>query len=216
MRILGSWKYVMPLLATGCGGLIYMDDAGVNAGDAGTLDAGTPDVEGFFDGPVFTLDAAHDASPDAKEDAPPGCGTGPACSGNNDTCCDGVCVDTATDPNNCGGCGGLCLGIEGTCCESTCANTAGDPKNCGGCGVACSGVSQGACEDSMCVMCMDDIGTCAHSPCESGAALDIACDPDGVNAMVCLNDISCCTVSWTAACAAMAKKYDPGACYGCL
>jgi hypothetical protein len=34
--------------------------------------------------------------------------------------CGGVCVDTATDPNNCGGCGNVC---QGTCVNGGCATS---------------------------------------------------------------------------------------------
>jgi hypothetical protein len=82
------------------------------------------------------------------------------------TCCE-LCVDTTTDPNNCGGCfqecdqaatcdqgacvwssctvadnSGPCLispGVHGTCCGGTCKaiDTKTDPANCGGCGNVC-------------------------------------------------------------------------------
>ncbi len=113
-----------------------------------------------------------------------GCGT--VCSGNNvpvRTCASGACngtcaagttncdntkqlngcnVDTANDPNNCGGCGIVCsannMGTRtcaGGVCNGTCVAgfsdcdgnkqtngceiaTATDPNNCGGCGAVCS------------------------------------------------------------------------------
>lgn len=59
---------------------------------------------------------------------------GTACS--SGTCCNGTCVNLATDPSNCGRCGNVCL--EGqTCCSGTCVNLQTDSNNCGGCGIVC-------------------------------------------------------------------------------
>jgi hypothetical protein len=64
--------------------------------------------------------------------------------------CGGVCVTTATDISNCGGCGIVCNAAGGeTCissvcncavgtdCSTFCISTTSDPNNCGGCGIAC-------------------------------------------------------------------------------
>ncbi|MBI5547351.1 MAG: hypothetical protein HY901_26000, partial [Deltaproteobacteria bacterium] len=66
--------------------------------------------------------------------------------------CNGLCVDTAHDPLNCGTCGKSCPGTQvcasGTClascpsgeaeCSRSCVDLASDPKNCGECGLACA------------------------------------------------------------------------------
>ncbi|MBI4705303.1 MAG: hypothetical protein HY744_29710, partial [Deltaproteobacteria bacterium] len=67
------------------------------------------------------------------------------------TKCGGLCVDTKSDPANCGGCGVACAGGQicssGLCqlacaggttkCGGKCVDTALDPANCGACNNAC-------------------------------------------------------------------------------
>ena len=64
--------------------------------------------------------------------------------------CDGFCVDTGSDPNNCGGCGKVCAAdkvcANGHCicpagtaeCGGACVDLRGDELNCGGCGKVCA------------------------------------------------------------------------------
>jgi len=103
-----------------------------------------------------------------------GCPIGQVCSaGKCDLFCNGgttrcnnVCVDTKSDPNNCGFCGNKCpmcfvCNGNGSCdtkctggstqCGQACVDTQNDPKNCGMCGNACmSGLvcSQGKCQSA--------------------------------------------------------------------
>jgi hypothetical protein len=64
--------------------------------------------------------------------------------------CDGVCVDLATDPDNCGACGNVvpdrqacgvgepvCEDRTLTLCDGACIDLGADLDNCGGCGNAC-------------------------------------------------------------------------------
>ncbi len=92
-------------------------------------------------------------------DCPGGCTDG-VCTGGMTTCtaprmmCEGTCVDTSSNPANCGRCfnacaagqtcsSGVCTGGT-TCgrplvsCGGACVNTQTDARNCGACGVACA------------------------------------------------------------------------------
>ena len=102
--------------------------------------------------------------------------------------CNGECVNTRLDDNNCGGCGVRCTGNShcqnaGVCScnkfellfNGTCIRTAWDTDNCGACGNKCN--------DGM----MCDNGTCSTSCATSetpgttkcnGACVDITWDPD--------------------------------------
>jgi hypothetical protein len=98
-----------------------------------------------------------------------------------------LCVDTATDKLNCGGCGVICPpdqicsaaspGLPGSCscdlsepggadlilCGSSCVHSNGDFLNCGGCGMPCVG---GVCIGGSCV----DAGA---SSCASAEMMDV-------------------------------------------
>jgi hypothetical protein len=84
-----------------------------------------------------------------------GCGGGEeetssgGCSGSQ-TSCNGTCVDTSLDPNNCGICGNVCSAdqqcIAGQCecaaghisCAGVCVDPNTNPAHCGGCNNPCS------------------------------------------------------------------------------
>jgi Stigma-specific protein, Stig1 len=81
-----------------------------------------------------------------------GCDSTHACPGGL-TCCSSLCVDTTTDPLNCGACGSPCnAGGNTTCCASTCSNITNSPDNCGSCGHVCSsaGVKTRSCTTGAC------------------------------------------------------------------
>lgn len=113
---------------------------------------------------TFCTDTLTDAQ-NCGADAASGCGN--ACPLTNDVCVGGTCrcptsttpcptvspstcVNTATDPQNCGACGTTCTGgrvCSGSACRcpgsqtecgGTCADTATDEQNCGSCGRACA------------------------------------------------------------------------------
>jgi hypothetical protein len=122
---------------------------------------------------------------------PTTCNGGPACMP-PDVCCGSGCVDTSSDPNNCGKCGFACSPGETcvesqckmgascngepactggqTCCIDGCTDTQTDPDNCGMCNHACG-------PGSMCQKgsCTPPVG------CNDGAACTLGdtCCPSG-------------------------------------
>ncbi|GJP65359.1 hypothetical protein CLOP_g22251 [Closterium sp. NIES-67] len=57
---------------------------------------------------------------------------------NNQTVCGSLCVDQATDINNCGACGSFC-DVSLACCGGSCANLDSSNDHCGACGARCPG-----------------------------------------------------------------------------
>jgi hypothetical protein len=91
------------------------------------------------------------------------------CSADTPNCCNGTCVNTQTDVNNCGVCGKTCASDE-TCCSGTCANLMTDPQHCTACNQHCP-------SDSLCC----GNGTCCPAQVlnEIGQMVTAACCADG-------------------------------------
>lgn len=103
-------------------------------------------------------------------------GAGGSCAGKP---CGTACVDTTSDPNNCGDCDvvcttGVCINSLCGCnpplvdCGGTCVNLTNDPAHCGDCTIVCA---TGICQASSCV-CPTPLVDC------SGACIDTKNDPD--------------------------------------
>src|SRR3954469_25370232 len=88
-----------------------------------------------------------------------------ACCPTSSACCNGVCTDVSSDPNNCGACGHVCPAFSPVCgqgacsacpdgtsnCGGACIDTNWDALNCGGCGNQCQPLehcSFGSCDGS--------------------------------------------------------------------
>jgi Stigma-specific protein, Stig1 len=118
-----------------------------------------------------------------------GCNGGPLC-GPTKSCCAAGCVDTQTDPNDCGRCGGVCAAgatcVAGTCvvpptcnggpacgtaqacCANGCTDTKTDPQHCGSCTNACPAGAK--CASGACAV------TCNGQTCQPGeSCCGIAC-----------------------------------------
>src|SRR5690554_1883139 len=139
---------------------------GGGTSDSGTdpTDSGTNPTDTQSDATTDTTnsgaaDTTTDTSPNGPDASqPPGCPVYP-------TECNGVCVPTSTDPDNCGGCGIICGESEvcsgGTCtdssmpglavCDPACVDFDSYSDYCGACGNACGqgeGCVEGACEQA--------------------------------------------------------------------
>src|SRR5258706_15745774 len=102
------------------------------------LGCGRSDLDVLSEITDATSDTRDAAAPDA-----PNCGPGRSL-------CKGSCIDTTSDPNNCGACdvkcgpnalckAGACQPCPGgwTVCAGVCVDPLGDAKNCGACGKTC-------------------------------------------------------------------------------
>jgi hypothetical protein len=114
------------------------------------------------------------------------------------TCCDGNCVNTPTDRNNCGACGNVCVPgqycANGTCvtCDKSictiglaeyCVDLQTDRENCGSCGIVCQKDSGGNPQRDL--VCSAGACICTGTTCPTS----LRCCPAGY---VCNRDDGCC------------------------
>ena len=203
------------VLTMGCGTASQVLGNGPDGGDAG----------------------ARDSAPVTKPDAHKSGSEGGASCTAPLARCEGTCVATASDPDNCGACGTKCTTgefcVAGACkttcpltvCAGACTDTALDPANCGSCGSSCP--TGDSCAAGKCVAatsCPPPQTTCA------GTCTETALDPAncgacghacGVNevciagacAARCAPFETTCGVSPNEYCAAV--QTDPKNCGGC-
>lgn len=114
-----------------------------------------------------------------------------------------------TQPQPTDDAGGSQTTCTGTICGGQCVDTTSDPANCGTCGLACASgetCSNGQCTGggSTTTSNAPPQGTCSHALCTSGAYLDEGCDTAGCTIIICdpsyLGDSYCCTTSWDTQC----------------
>lgn len=121
------------------------------------------------------------------------CGAGPGCTATQ-ACCAGGCLDTQSDPNNCGGCGIMCSGAEvcmgGTCTtDIPCVPSCAAGESCVGgvcrCGTNPSCGSALSCCSGVCVETDNNVRNCGRCgldcgarSCCSGRCIDTQTDED--------------------------------------
>jgi hypothetical protein len=154
-------------------------------------ESSSPEPDGQADpaGDAEGLDPSETLDPDAAENP----GDGPCEPG--ETLCDGVCVDTRTHHDHCGGCSQACEPAEacsgGVClfecpsgtvaCSGSCVDIMTDTQHCGACGVVCTAGlhAEPVCELGICgVICeegwtdLDGDGSC-ESDCTPTSTVEI-------------------------------------------
>ncbi len=123
-----------------------------------TGDGGLP---GPYDATMGVTHRPEASTPPVEEAAVEEGGIIP-CGDGGQQICAALCVDTRTDPNNCGGCqqhcstgltcsNGACVcGGDLNACGSQCVNFQNDPDNCGYCQHSCQSSVAGACSSGLC------------------------------------------------------------------
>ena len=130
------------------------------------------------------------------------------------TCCNGVCVNTGSDPNNCGACGKTCGACQ-FCNFGKCQNLADGKFDCArqplvpaGGGVCSQGLCTPTANTGIC-----DLGFCncgPHGVYDEDANVCV-CDQDGVD--TCAEDGDCCEVEQT--CLANGEYCSDLLCFDC-
>ncbi|MFN8589810.1 MAG: pentapeptide repeat-containing protein [Thermomicrobiales bacterium] len=104
------------------------------------------------------------------------------------TCCDGACINTRTDSQNCGACGNTCPRCT-TCVDGSCRNV---PDNT----IACDGSALNVNGDTVCTA-RPNVGICVRGVCDCASAIPSGegtclCNP--LQTLVCVNEDACCRI----------------------
>jgi hypothetical protein len=117
--ILRNVRHAAPLLTVFCAA------CGLDVGGTGTpdvpTDGGGPPIDASSSDASTVPDGTPDDATNSGDGAVPE--AGPPCPPDGGTSCSGKCVDTKTDPANCGGCGVVCPVTAA--CEGSCVAVAG-------------------------------------------------------------------------------------------
>lgn len=182
-----------------------------------------PDFD-FVHAPVAhdaSLDATADTSGELHADATLDAPEAEVCA---TTVCGGKCVDTASDPMNCGACGNgcppgascesgscKCPGATATICGDTCVELAEDPRHCNSCTKGCG--TDGVCNGKGACWCRERMDYCASvdqcrnlqtDPRDCGGC-DVACNGTqgcarGACVDSCPSDLAKCPIGVTFGC----------------
>lgn len=100
-----------------------------------------------------------------------------ACTGtcaNGLQCCNGLCLDTTSDPLNCNACGAACGGTSPACCAGACVDLLTSTTNCSKCGLSCSTVNGNpSCQGGSCKWsCAPGFSHCATGNSNTGCETD--------------------------------------------
>jgi hypothetical protein len=191
------WVLLILLLALG---------TGCESGIATSLDGKACDEQGRCV-PGYVCDGPTQQCVRVGEGTAPSSTSGDGSCTSEEATCNGACVDTRSNAQNCGGCGATCsappngagICLDGSCnfacnkpfspCGSSCLDLANDVTNCGACGHACPEAAAGkaACVQGACtISCELPLQACGTACVDVGlnpahcGACDLACAPGKV------------------------------------
>jgi hypothetical protein len=187
--------------------------------DSATVDSGVGREATTTDGPVAgteagTVDMTASADTVPTPDmTPPDM---PPCNNPGQMICNGVCVDTTTDANNCGACGDTTTGANICATGQTCAPNGGGVGTCSACPgteTACTGGANpppGACVD-LTMVDPNNCGACGNT-CGTGSTCQVPAG-GGTPACICNAPYVTCTGASGSYCAEVSS--DPNNCGAC-